>query len=202
MKCMINLFFLSATCSDFQVFFTCACIFPPLLSPSPPPPPPSPLTPLATPRHIDYEGVLEDLSAIDGVKHAHSLHIWSLTTNKITLSAHLVLGRCVCVCVVWSLACTLFMCAARNAYLACLCAACSAYLACLCATCSAYLACLCATCSAYLACLCAARSAYLACLCAACSAYLACLCATCSAYLACLCATCSAYLACLCALFV
>ena len=47
---------------------------------------------VATPRHIDYERVLEDLSGIDGVMHAHSLHIWSLTTNKITLSAHLVLG--------------------------------------------------------------------------------------------------------------
>ncbi|KAL5509429.1 hypothetical protein EMCRGX_G004802 [Ephydatia muelleri] len=47
----------------------------------------------ATPRHIDYEGVLKDLSGIDGVQHAHSLHIWSLTTNKITLSAHLVLDE-------------------------------------------------------------------------------------------------------------
>ena len=35
----------------------------------------------------------EDLEEIDGVKQAHSLHIWSLTLDKIALAAHLVLGE-------------------------------------------------------------------------------------------------------------
>ena len=46
-----------------------------------------------TPKHINYEAVKEDLEEIDGVKQAHSLHIWSLTLNKIALAAHLVLGE-------------------------------------------------------------------------------------------------------------
>ena len=35
----------------------------------------------------------EDLGKIDGVKQAHSLHIWSLILDKIALAAHLVLGE-------------------------------------------------------------------------------------------------------------
>ncbi len=50
-----------------------------------------------TPKHIDYEGVREALQELEGVKHAHSLHIWSLTLNKTALSAHLALGTwCMC----------------------------------------------------------------------------------------------------------
>ena len=60
----------------------------------PPPfhPLPLPLSP-GTPNHINFEAVKEDLEEIDGVKQAHSLHIWSLTLNKIALAAHLVLGE-------------------------------------------------------------------------------------------------------------
>ena len=63
--------------------------------PTPPLPPPHlpPLLPPAAPKNIKYEAVKEDLGKIDGVKQAHSLHIWSLTLNKIALSAHLVLGE-------------------------------------------------------------------------------------------------------------
>eukprot|EP00731_Ephydatia_muelleri_P013406 Em0007g716a len=43
----------------------------------------------ATPRHIQYDHVLQDLQLIPGVRHAHSLHIWSLTTNRPAVSAHL-----------------------------------------------------------------------------------------------------------------
>ena len=53
---------------------------PPLLSPG-------------TPKHINFEEVKEELEKIDGVKQAHSLHIWSLTLDKIALAAHLVLGE-------------------------------------------------------------------------------------------------------------
>ena len=38
---------------------------------------------------MDYEDVKADLQEIPGVKHAHSLHIWSLTTTRTALSAHL-----------------------------------------------------------------------------------------------------------------
>ncbi len=59
------------------------------------PPPPlhcsSPFS-TGTPKHIDYEDVRDALQELEGVKHAHSLHIWSLTLNKTALSAHLALG--------------------------------------------------------------------------------------------------------------
>ena len=47
----------------------------------------------AAPKNIEYEAVKEDFGKIDGVKQAHSLHIWSLTLDKIALAAHLVLGE-------------------------------------------------------------------------------------------------------------
>lgn len=42
-----------------------------------------------TPDHVDYEYVKADLQEIPGVKNTHSLHIWSLTTTRSALSAHL-----------------------------------------------------------------------------------------------------------------
>ena len=45
-----------------------------------------------TPKHIDYEVVKNDLVKLDGVKHAHSLQIWSLTLNRTALAVHLALG--------------------------------------------------------------------------------------------------------------
>ena len=42
-----------------------------------------------TPSHIDFEDVKADLEEIPGVKSAHSLHIWSLTTTRTALAAHL-----------------------------------------------------------------------------------------------------------------
>ena len=64
-----------------------------LLSPLLPPPHLPPLLHPAAPKHINYEAANEDLEEIDGVKQAHSLHIWSFTLNKIALAAHLVLGE-------------------------------------------------------------------------------------------------------------
>ena len=47
------------------------------------------LVAVGTPSHIDYEDVKADLQEVAGVKQAHSLHIWSLTTTRTALSAHL-----------------------------------------------------------------------------------------------------------------
>ncbi|CAG2120629.1 unnamed protein product, partial [Medioppia subpectinata] len=41
------------------------------------------------PRHMDYTAVKKDLMDIDGVHSVHSLHIWSLTMSRQTLSVHL-----------------------------------------------------------------------------------------------------------------
>ena len=46
-----------------------------------------------TPKHINYEAVKADLTGIEGVKHAHSLQIWSLTLNRTALAVHLALGQ-------------------------------------------------------------------------------------------------------------
>ncbi|XP_042529121.1 zinc transporter 8 [Dipodomys spectabilis] len=40
------------------------------------------------PKSMSYNGVKELLLAVDGVVSVHSLHIWSLTTNQVILSAH------------------------------------------------------------------------------------------------------------------
>ena len=45
----------------------------------------------AAPRHVNYADVKRDLRGIAGVKHAHSLHIWSLTLTRTALAAHLAL---------------------------------------------------------------------------------------------------------------
>lgn len=43
----------------------------------------------AVPAHISLEGVSEDLAAIDGVASVHDLHIWTLSSGQIALSAHM-----------------------------------------------------------------------------------------------------------------
>ena len=42
---------------------------------------------------MNYEEVKRDLGKVAGVKHAHSLHIWSLTLTRTALAAHLALGE-------------------------------------------------------------------------------------------------------------
>ncbi|HEX7057348.1 MAG TPA: cation diffusion facilitator family transporter [Bacilli bacterium] len=44
----------------------------------------------ATPAHIEFSAVSESLLAIPNVKGVHDLHIWSLTSNRNALSAHVV----------------------------------------------------------------------------------------------------------------
>src|SRR5262249_34471939 len=49
----------------------------------------------ATPRHIDLTEVQRTLEAIDGVTRIHDLHVWTLTSNLFTLTAHAVVnGMC------------------------------------------------------------------------------------------------------------
>lgn len=43
-----------------------------------------------TPTNISFNEVKDSLSALEGVKEVHNLRIWSLTTSRIALSAHLV----------------------------------------------------------------------------------------------------------------
>lgn len=43
----------------------------------------------ATPRHMDFNAVKEDLAALDNVQSVHDLHLWSLNMDKTALSVHL-----------------------------------------------------------------------------------------------------------------
>lgn len=45
------------------------------------------------PPHIDIQAVGRDLVALKGVRSVHDLHIWTLSSGKIALSAHLDLER-------------------------------------------------------------------------------------------------------------
>lgn len=40
------------------------------------------------PAHIDFESVSESLSKVNGVLHIHDLHIWTLPSGSVALSAH------------------------------------------------------------------------------------------------------------------
>ncbi len=42
------------------------------------------------PTNIDVSAIRQALQALDGVESIHDLHIWSLTSNKVTLTVHLV----------------------------------------------------------------------------------------------------------------
>ncbi len=41
-----------------------------------------------TPRDIDMEEMVKDITSIDGVRGVHDLHVWSITQNMRALSAH------------------------------------------------------------------------------------------------------------------
>lgn len=43
----------------------------------------------AVPGHVDIEAVAQDLAALDGVAEVHDLHIWTLSSGKVALSAHM-----------------------------------------------------------------------------------------------------------------
>jgi cobalt-zinc-cadmium efflux system protein len=42
----------------------------------------------ATPSHIDLKGVHDSLSAVSGVASVHDLHVWTLTSGVVAMSAH------------------------------------------------------------------------------------------------------------------
>jgi len=46
----------------------------------------------STPTDIDMESMIQDINSVDGVRGVHDLHVWSITQNMRTLSAHLVTG--------------------------------------------------------------------------------------------------------------
>ena len=45
-----------------------------------------------TPTDIDMDAMIRDINSVDGVRGVHDLHVWSITRNMRTLSAHLVTG--------------------------------------------------------------------------------------------------------------
>jgi cobalt-zinc-cadmium efflux system protein len=45
----------------------------------------------ATPRHLDPAAVTSAIEAVDGVDEVHDLHAWSLSSDVVAMSAHLVL---------------------------------------------------------------------------------------------------------------
>jgi len=47
----------------------------------------------AAPGHIDPDAVRQALSAVQGVQEVHDLHVWSITSGFVALSAHLVVER-------------------------------------------------------------------------------------------------------------
>ena len=47
----------------------------------------------ATPNGISHNLVKSTLLGVSGIKKVHNLHIWSLTTDKTALSAHLVIEQ-------------------------------------------------------------------------------------------------------------
>lgn len=46
----------------------------------------------ATPEHINLEEVGKAMAQVAGVKEVHDLHVWTLTSGKYALSAHVTLS--------------------------------------------------------------------------------------------------------------
>ena len=47
----------------------------------------------AFPNNIDYNSILRSLQGLNGVRHVHSLNVWSLTLNTNVLTVHLAVGK-------------------------------------------------------------------------------------------------------------
>jgi len=45
------------------------------------------------PRNINYQEMKQDLMWLPGVKAVHSLNVWSLTMDKVVVSAHIAVGQ-------------------------------------------------------------------------------------------------------------
>lgn len=44
----------------------------------------------SAPKHIDIQGVKDSISEIKGVNDVHDLHVWSINSNSVSLSVHVV----------------------------------------------------------------------------------------------------------------
>lgn len=44
----------------------------------------------SAPKHIDIQGVKDNICEIDGVLNVHDLHVWSINSNSVSLSVHIV----------------------------------------------------------------------------------------------------------------
>ena len=47
----------------------------------------------STPEDIDVERMVEDILRVEGVRGVHDLHVWSITREMRTLSAHILVGE-------------------------------------------------------------------------------------------------------------
>jgi cobalt-zinc-cadmium efflux system protein len=47
----------------------------------------------STPEDIDPERLVRDVLGVDGVRGVHDLHVWSITREMRTLSAHILVGE-------------------------------------------------------------------------------------------------------------
>jgi cobalt-zinc-cadmium efflux system protein len=48
----------------------------------------------AVPAHVDVDALRRALERVPGTEEVHDLHVWSLTTGRCALSAHVVVGEC------------------------------------------------------------------------------------------------------------
>jgi cobalt-zinc-cadmium efflux system protein len=42
----------------------------------------------SAPSHVDMQEILDDLAGIDGLEEVHDVHVWTLTSGFVALSAH------------------------------------------------------------------------------------------------------------------
>jgi cobalt-zinc-cadmium efflux system protein len=42
----------------------------------------------SAPSHVDMQGILDDLAGIEGLEEVHDVHVWTLTSGFVALSAH------------------------------------------------------------------------------------------------------------------
>lgn len=47
----------------------------------------------ATPEHIDLEKLGKTMASVEGVEEVHDLHVWTLTSGKYALSAHVTISK-------------------------------------------------------------------------------------------------------------
>lgn len=45
------------------------------------------------PQHLDTDQIMADIKNIDGILDVHEFHLWSITTEHYSLSAHVVLDK-------------------------------------------------------------------------------------------------------------